>query len=165
MNRRTIFGVTLAVVLLLSYILFFEVKVPVANAVETTWSTETIDSSGNVGLYASLAFNSEGNPGISYYDNTNGNLKYAAFQDSIWSTATLGSTGTAGPGAYTSLAFLAGYPSISYFNSTNGDLKYTKINQSPFPFWSNSTVDSTGWVGACSSLAFNSTGNPCISYL
>ncbi len=42
------------------------------------WNINTVDSAGTVGeYYTSLAFGPGGQPAISYYDTTNGDLKFA----------------------------------------------------------------------------------------
>lgn len=44
---------------------------------DSEWSIQTVDSEGNVGYYTSIALDSSDRPHISYYDETNDDLKYA----------------------------------------------------------------------------------------
>jgi hypothetical protein len=48
-----------------------------ANNESGAWVTETVNSGGSVGRYASLALDSQRNPHIGYYDEANGTLRYA----------------------------------------------------------------------------------------
>ncbi len=61
-----------------------------------------MDSGGNVGMSSSLALDSAGNPRISYWDGSNGDLKFASWTGSSWSIQTVDSSGSVG--SYSSLA-------------------------------------------------------------
>ena len=122
---------------------------------------EVVDSQGQVGYYTSIAIDQNGYPHISYYDGTNGDLKYAYKTASgSWVTETVDSGGV---GWYTSIALDAsGNPHISYYDDTNRDLKYAYKTASGS--WITETVDSAGDVGRYTSIALDASGNPHISY-
>ena len=125
-----------------------------------TWTTTTVDSSEYAGSYTSIALDSSGKAYISYYDGTNGDLKYATNASGSWVTTTVDSTGDVG--RFTSIAldtFDKAY--ISYYDWTNADLKYaTNASGS----WTTTTVASAGTVGQFSSIALDSSGKAYISY-
>ena len=55
-----------------------------AGGCDAGWPAELVDTSGQVGEYASLAFNSLSEPYIAYYDYSNGNLKLAHYTNGAW---------------------------------------------------------------------------------
>ena len=68
----------------------------------TTWSREVVESTNDVGKYTSIALDSNGNPHITYFDDTNNDLRYTHKMGSSWTFTTLDSTAHTGKG--TSLA-------------------------------------------------------------
>jgi PKD repeat protein len=135
------------------------------------WETETVDNIGDVGIYTSLAFDPSDNPAISYYDfNTSKDLKFAHYNGANWEIETVDSRLNVGMG--TSLCYdPSGNPAISYLDVTNKDLKFAHYNG---VYWETETVGSAPGVyfdedeytygGDLTSLAFDASGNPAISY-
>jgi len=84
--------------------------------------THFVDKTGGVGKCTSIALDTSGKPHISYFNETNDDLKYAAFDGASWNIATVDSTGDVGE--WTSIALDANdYPHISYYDNSNDDLK------------------------------------------
>ena len=130
----------------------------------------TLDSVGDVGRFTSLALDGSGNPVISYWDGSNGDLKLAHCNDANCaggdeSLVTVDSIGDVGWS--TSLALDgSGFPVVSYWDATNSDLKLVHCNDPNCAGGDESivTLDSDGSVGLQSSLALDGSGFPVISY-
>ncbi len=60
------------------------------------WSCSVVDSQGNVGLFPSIALDSENKVYVSYYDSTNYDLKYAHFDGTNWRLQTVDYNGIIG---------------------------------------------------------------------
>jgi hypothetical protein len=126
-----------------------------------SWCIETVDSNGNVGLHSSIALDSNDNPHVSYYDDTNGGLKYAHY-DGMWHTETVDSGGY-GTGWFTSLALDSNNsPHISYEDYADSSLKYAHYDGT----WHIETVDSntSTYSASMPSIDLDSSDNPHISY-
>lgn len=148
----------------------------------TSWNMDTLDywrGNDTFGSYpTSLAFDASGKPAISYsvaYDDDSNprELKYAHYNYG-WKITTIDSSENVGK--YTSLAFnpLTDNPSISYYDETHEDLKYASFNSNSNDnsnqnsnngtSWDIGTIDFEGEAGKYTSLAFDASGNPSISY-
>ncbi len=130
----------------------------------------TVDSAGDVGRFTSVALGADGLPVISYFDNTNDDLKVAKCNDAACAggdetLSTVDSAVLGSAGQHTSIALGAdGLPLISHFDNTNDDLRVAKCNDAACAGGdeTRSTVDFQG--GASTSIALGADGLHVISY-
>ncbi len=125
-----------------------------------------------VGQASSIAIDSSDNLYISYYDNTNNDLKYATNASGSWETARLSTRG----GNPSSIAIdSSNNVHISYYDGTSQaaqDLRYMTCasgancteNSSPPSGWSDTLVDGWGKSGNVSSIAADSTGKLHVAF-
>ncbi len=159
-TKGLIYGLVFSLILLLG--------IGATNA-SGSWVTTTIDSAGNVGEATSIAVDSNNKVHISYYDRTNGGLKYITNASGSWVTTTVDYIGY-GYLTATSIAIDSNNKvHVSYSRGDIGDLKYaTNASGS----WVTTTVDSGGYVdestfvlvGGFSSIAIDSNNNVHIGY-
>lgn len=130
-------------------------------ALNGTWSTTTVDARNSTGLYPSIDINAAGNPIISYYNKTAGDLKFAEFDGARWNISVIASAGDQGRYSDLQVNPSTGRFAVAYSDDTNGVLKYAERNAN---IWSALTIDSVITKGASYiSLDFN-VNRPEIAY-
>ncbi len=133
------------------------------------WNLKTVDTVGNVGFDTSIARDAGNNVHISYWDQTNGLLKYATNASGTFQVFTADTT--IGRGEFSSIAVQAnGTVNISYYDAEIGALRYARgtaaagfvsvLVDDGAPDGLGGTAD----VGLDTSIAMDSLGNVHISY-
>ena len=125
----------------------------------SSWKKEVVDAAPSVGLYASIALDSNNKIHISYYDKTNSRLKYATNKSGSWVKVTVD---TGGVGEYSSIAVdSSDKVHISYYDATNWTLKYATNAAGS---WVKAVVDPSWAVGEYSAIAIDYNNKAHISY-
>jgi hypothetical protein len=128
----------------------------------------TLDAGGTVGKFTSIAIGMDWLPVISYWDETNGDLKILHCGNAACTTgnqATAAST-AGNVGANSSLAIgTDGLPVVSYRDVTNGELEVLHCGNPTCTAGNQVTPVDSGDVGYDTSIAIGSDGFPVVSYL
>ena len=134
-----------------------------------SWTSTVVDN-GQRFLDQQITIDANNALHISYYDESNYDLKYAKCSSSCsstssWTTLLIDSDGQVGRG--NSLAVDSNNnPHISYYDFINQNLKYATCSSSCelISSWTNTTLDTTGNFGADTSIAIDSNDNIHIAY-
>lgn len=134
-----------------------------ANNISGAMLSSLVASNGNVGLYPSLVFNSEGEPYITAYDSSLRDLMLYIPFGTNWAAVTMYAHPAADTvGQWNSTAIDAnGFIHASSYNQTTRDLIYTTNASGSFQ---TIDIDTAGFVGVYTSIAIDSQGFVHISY-
>jgi len=124
------------------------------------WQIETVDNSGDVGMWCSLVIDSLGAPHISYSTGLSGGvLKYAYYSETKWVIEVVDSLDSL---ASKLILDPAGNPRIVYQDVVTSNLKYAYKEGSNWIIYNINTLDGAGhWL----SITCNSQGVPYVSYM
>lgn len=136
----------------------------------SSWTLDTVASEGDVGKFSSLAFDAEGRPHISFFDDlggTSGRILYAVRDGDLWTVEEVGvldnvRQGMTGTRRNSSLALDAGgVPHVAF--SDEGTIRYAIRSDAG---WDVQEIASAGErpLGQLVSLALDSTGTPHLAF-
>ena len=127
----------------------------------SSWTIQTVDSDGDVGVGSSIVLDNLGQPWISYSnvtDSPDNHLKVAHFTGTTWETSTVDPTGDTA----TAIAIdNTGAPVIAYQDSVTSCLQYAKLVDTT---WQIETVDPDCLYSIGIALVIDATGEPHIAY-
>lgn len=148
--------------LITAFLIFsiFGIFVAGAWATPSLWVIETIDSNGDTGGDTSIAVDESDYVHISYYDDSNGDLKYATNIYDSWESETVDSEGDIGRDTSIDID-QSGHIHISYIDWSNKSLKYATNASGE---WVATSIDLIGWVCSQTSIAVDASNHAHISY-
>ena len=135
------------------------------------WVLQTVEENTDAGRNNALAFDSQDNPHISYFDGWNGVARYASWSGTAWTTETAFGSGSLAmdKNNSTSLAFGSGDMPLITLSSGESDPTGTLVwllYKTGGVWQHDQDHDIVGSAGArWPSVAVDSSGNPHISYL
>ena len=126
----------------------------------------TLETTGDVGWDTSIAIGVDGNPVISHYDATNGDLELYVCDDPACSSGTNVNLETDGNvGFRGSLVIgVTGNPIISHMDRANEDLELYVCDDPACSSGTNVELETTGSVGWDPAVTISDNGNPVISH-
>jgi hypothetical protein len=125
------------------------------------WTIETVDSTGDVGKFTSLALDDSNRPHIAYFDEDLDDLMYATKSGSSWNIDTVDDS--SGAGGYPSIAVNSdGEPRIAYTDFVDEQLMYAIYNDDEWLTPRNIGYD--GQVRSFISLSIDSWDLPHITF-
>ncbi len=92
----------------------------------TGWRGGLVDPGDDVGLWTSMQLDDQGNPMVAYYDATNMQLKFAAFDGSKWNIHVVQQKAGADIGRYVKMIMVNGKPVIAFLAMEKGTGGATK---------------------------------------
>lgn len=126
----------------------------------------TLDSTGDVGNFNSIAKGSDGFPVISYYDATNGDLKFIKCNDALCSSSTIRTLDSTGDvGLFTAIAVPPDtFPVIAYYDVTNAQLKYLRCSNTSCSSSTINVIDNGNRVGQGIAIAVGADTFSAVAY-